>query len=80
MEDSGSKIELDEVHDLQIAMDQPTDPEPITHGDEVIAESVDTQTPRRSTRVRTVLERYGFLVDQDKNVTVVENDDPVNHN
>ena len=25
-EDSGSKVELDEVHDLQMDMDQPTDP------------------------------------------------------
>ena len=30
-EDSGSKVELDEVHDPQIDMDQPTDPESITH-------------------------------------------------
>ena len=30
-EDSGSKIELDEVHNLQMNMDQPTDPESITH-------------------------------------------------
>ena len=30
-EDSGSKVKLDEVYDPQIDMDQPTDPEPITH-------------------------------------------------
>ena len=30
-EDSGSKVELDEVHDPQIDMDQSTDPESITH-------------------------------------------------
>ena len=30
-EDSGSKVELDKVHDPQINMDQPTDPESITH-------------------------------------------------
>ena len=33
---SGSKVELDEVHDPQINMDQPIDPESITHGDELI--------------------------------------------
>ena len=46
-------------------VDQSTDPEFITHGDEIIGELVETQAPRHSTRVRTVPERYGFLVDQD---------------
>ena len=62
-EDSGSKIELDEVHDPQIDMDQPTDPESISHDDEIIDEPMETQAPRHSTRVHTVPERYGFLVD-----------------
>ena len=60
-------------------MDQPTDPESITHDDEVIGEPVETRAPRRSTRVRTVPEKYGFLVDQDKDVTVVENDEPTSY-
>ena len=30
-EDIGSKIELDEVHDPQMDINQPTDPESITH-------------------------------------------------
>ena len=47
-------------------IDQPTDPTSISHGDEVIEEPMETQAPRRSTRVRTIPERYGFLVDQDK--------------
>ena len=36
---------------------------------------METQAPRRSTRVRTVPEKYGFLVDQDNDVTVVKNDE-----
>ena len=60
-------------------MDQPTDPESITHGDEIIEEPVQTQTPRRSTRVRTVPEKYGFLVDQDKDVTILESNEPVSY-
>ena len=60
-------------------MDQPTDPTSISHGDEVIEEPMETQAPRHSTRVRTVPERYGFLVDQDKDVTVVENDEPTTY-
>ena len=59
-EDSGSKVELNKVHDPQIDMDQPTDPEPISHGDEIIDQPVQTQAPRHSTRVRTVPEKLDF--------------------
>ena len=41
-ENSGSKVELDEVHDPQMDMDQPTDPKSISHGDEVIGEPMET--------------------------------------
>ena len=78
-ENNGSKIEHDVVHDLQMDMDQPTDPEPVTHDDEVIGEPVETQALRHSTRVRTVPERYGFLMDQDKDVTVVKSNEPVSY-
>ena len=53
--------------------DQPTCPDLIPHTDEVMGESLETQTPKRSTRVRTIPERYGFLMDQDNNVTLIEN-------
>ena len=59
-EDSGSKVELDEVHDPQMDIDQPTDPEPISHGDEIIDQPVETQAPKHSTRVRTVPEKLHF--------------------
>ena len=60
MKTSGSKVELDEVHNPQIDMDQPTDPKSITHGDEIIDEPMKTQAPRHSTRVRTVPEKLDF--------------------
>ena len=41
-----------------------------------VAESPVEQTPRRSTRVRTKPERYGFLIDDDKNITLLEKDEP----
>ena len=69
-EDSGSKIELGEVHDPQIEIDQPMDPKSITHIDEIIGEPYVTQAPRRSTRVRTLL---------DESVTVVQNDEPTSY-
>ena len=34
------------------------------------------QAPRRSTRVRIEPERYGFLIDDDQNITLLENDEP----
>ena len=46
---------------------------------EVVDSAVDPsveQAPRRSTRVRTELDRYGFLIDDDQNITLLENDEP----
>ena len=34
------------------------------------------QALRRSTKVRTEPERYGFLIDDDQNITLLENDEP----
>ena len=34
------------------------------------------QALRRSTRVRTEPERYGFLINDDQNITLLENDEP----
>ena len=46
------------------------------------AEAVDSvvdppveQAPRRSIRVRTEPERYRFLIDDDQNITLLENDE-----
>ena len=40
------------------------------------AESPMKQALRRSTRVRTELERYRFIIDSDQNITLIENDEP----
>ena len=61
-EASGSKIKLDKVHETQMDVDQPIDPKPITHEDEIIGES-QIQAPRRSIRVCSVPERYRFLME-----------------
>ena len=44
-EASGSKIELDEVHETQMDEDQLMDPDPITHDDEVMGKC-QAQAPR----------------------------------
>ena len=49
---------------------------------EVAASVVDPpveQAPRRSIRVRIEPERYGFLIDDDQNITLLENDEPENY-
>src|SRR5262249_5767852 len=71
--DSGSKVELDEVQEPQMEVDKSTDAEPTTHSDEL---GLDTQAPRRSTRIRTPPVRYGFLIDEVNHVHLVEHDEP----
>ena len=70
-ESSGSEIELKEVQDPQMEAEEPIEPTATE-----VAESPVEQTPRRSTRVRTEPERYGFLIDDDQNVMLLENDEP----
>ena len=71
MESSGSEIELREVQDPQMEAEEPIE---LTATE--AAESPVEQTPRRSMRVRTKPERYGFLIDDDQNITLLENDEP----
>ena len=78
-EASGSKIELGKVQEPQMKADQPTCPDLICHTDEVIGESIETQTLRRSIRVWTIQERYRFLVDQDNDVTMIEDNEPTSY-
>ena len=75
MESSGSRIELEEVQDPQMGTDEPIEPTSTEHADSVVDLAVE-QAPRRSTRVRTEPERYGFLIDDDQNITLLENDEP----
>ena len=74
-ESSGSKIELEEVQDSQMEADEPIEPTAIEVADSVVDPPVE-QALRRSTRVRTEHERYGFLIDDDQNITLLENDEP----
>ena len=75
MESSGSRIELEEVQDPQIEADEPIKPMAAEIADSAVDPPV-KQAPRRSTRVRTKPERYGFLIDDDQNITLLENDEP----
>ena len=73
--DSGSKIELNEVQEEQTNDDQSVDPESINE----IDEPSNTQEPRRSSRVRMIPERYGFLISDHDDVSIIEDDEPTTY-
>ena len=74
-ENSGSKIELEEVRDPQMEADEPIEPMTAELADSVVDLSIE-QALKRSTRVKTEPERYEFLIDDDQNITLLENDEP----
>ena len=78
-EDSGSKVELSEVQDALTNVSHLTEPEAVIHDDEFIANSSKTQVFRRTSRIRSVLERYGFLISEQKDVLLIENDEPTTY-
>ena len=58
--------------------DEPIEPTTTELADSVVDPLVE-QTPRRSIRVRTKTVRYGFLIDDDQNITLIEDDEPENY-
>ena len=74
-EDSGSKLELSEGQDALTDASHLTEPEVVIHDDELIADSSKTQVFRRTSRIRCVPERYGFLISKQKDVLLIENDE-----
>ena len=78
-EDSGSKVELSEVQDALTDAFHLTEPEAVIHDDEFIADSSKTQVFRRISRIRYVPERYGFLIREQKDILLIENDEPTTY-
>ncbi|KAJ8761673.1 hypothetical protein K2173_004449 [Erythroxylum novogranatense] len=78
-EDSGSKIELEEVQDARTDADQLPEPETVTHTDEVTVQPSTTHEIRRSRRIRSVPERYGFLMNEHNDVLLIECDEPTTY-
>ena len=78
-EDNGSKVELGEVQDALTDTSHLTEPEAIIHDDELIDDSYKTQEFRRTSRIRSVLERYVFLISEQKDVLLIENDEPTTY-
>ena len=74
---SGSKIELEEVH-----VPQDTSEAQMETGEEpqdVVEAPPVTQEPRRSDRTRFQPERYGFLVTENKDVLLMERGEPTTY-
>ena len=78
-EDSGSKVELSEVQDALTNASHLTEPEAVIHDDEFIADSSKTQVFHRTSRIRSIPERYGFLNSEQKDVLLIENDEPTTY-
>ena len=78
-EDSGSKVELSEAQDALIDASHLTEPEDVIHDDELIVDSSKTQVFHRTSRIRSVPKRYGFLISEQNDVLLIENDEPTTY-
>ena len=78
-EDSESKVELSEVQDALTNAFHLTELEAVIHDDELITGSSKTQVFRRTSRIRSVSEIYGFLISEQKDVLLIENDEPTTY-
>ena len=72
-------MELSEVQDALTNASHLTEPEAVIHDDEFIANSSKTQVFRRTSRIRSVPKGYGFLISKQKDVLLVENDEPTTY-
>ena len=77
--DNESKVELEEVQDAQIEAYQLPEPEADIHRDEIAVNPFEAQVLRRSSRIRTVLERYGFLINKHNDVLLIEDNEPTTY-
>ena len=57
-------------------MDQLLEPKVVIHKDEIVADPSKAQALCRTSRIRTILRRYGFLISEHKDVFLIENDEP----
>ena len=68
-------MELSKVQDALTDASHLTEPEVVIHDDELITDSSKTQVFRKASRIRSIPERYGFLISEQKNVLLIENDE-----
>ena len=79
LEDSGIKVELREVQNAQTDVDHLTGYEVVIHIDEGTIDLFEAQAFYRTTRTHTIIERYGFLIGEQKNILLIEDDKPTTY-
>ena len=79
LRDSGSKVELEEVQDAKTNTDQLLEPKANIHKDKIVVGFSKAQALRMSSRIRTVPERYGFLISELNDVLFIEDDEPTTY-
>ena len=74
---SGSTIQLEEVREPQTSMEPMLD---VQSNSQLVAEPEPlTEGPRRSGRIRHEPERYGFLVTDNRDVMLIDQDEPTSY-
>ena len=76
---SGRKVELDENRSDTVPGIESTTKHEQTIRDESVPQPSYTQGPRRSERVRTVPERYGFLISPHVDINLIEENEPATY-
>ena len=74
--DSRSKVELREIQDAQTNANHLIKPRLVIHDDEVATDPSKAQALRRTSWIRSVIKRYGFLINEQRDVLLIENDEP----
>ncbi|VFQ90745.1 unnamed protein product [Cuscuta campestris] len=72
---SGRKIELEEIRDNE-ETNAPVQEHELEEQTIVLQNAQDTQEPRRSNRLRTHYERYGFILTFEGDVMLIDQDEP----
>ena len=76
---SGRKVELDENRSDTVPGNESTTEHEQTIRDESVPQPSYTQGPRRSERVRTIPERYGYLISPHVDINLIEDNEPTTY-
>ena len=76
LKDNGSKVELEEVQDAQADANQLPEPKINIHRNEIAANPSGAQAHCRSSRMHTIPEKYGFLINEQNGVFLIKDDEP----
>ena len=77
--DSGSKVELGEGQNDKKDVDHLIEPKVVIHSDEVAVDPSEAQALRRKSGIYTALERYRFLINEQRDVLLIEDDEPTTY-